>query len=51
MCRYQVVNARREFHLGQVAAAREHDETGVRQRGSEQFGIRRRRREAACDED
>ena len=41
----QVIHVRGELHLRQVAAAGEHDETSVRQRGSEQFGIRRRRRD------
>ena len=46
MCRDQVIDLRRELNLRQVAAAREHDETSVRHRGNEQFGIRRRRRDA-----
>jgi len=46
MRRDQVIDARRELYLRQVAAAGKHDETSVRQRGSEQFGIPRRRRNA-----
>lgn len=46
MRRDQVIDARRELHLRQVAAAGKHDEPSVRQRGSEQFGIRRRWRDA-----
>ena len=46
MPRDQVIDPRRELHLRQVAAPGEHDETSVRQRGSEQFGIRRRWRDA-----
>ena len=45
MPRDQVIHARRELNLRQVAAAGEHNETSVRQCGSEQFGIRRRRRD------
>jgi hypothetical protein len=45
MRRDQVIDARRELHLRQVAAAGEHDETSVRQRSSQEFGIRRRRRD------
>ena len=45
MRRDQVIDARRELHLRQMAAAGEHDETSVRQRDSQQFGIRYRRRD------
>ena len=46
MRRDQVINGRRELNLRQVTAAGEHDETSMRERGSEQFSIRRRRRDA-----
>jgi hypothetical protein len=49
MCGEQVIDARRELHLRQVASAGQHHETSVRQRCSEQFGIRRRRRDAVFD--
>ena len=43
MRRDQVINACRELHLGQVAAAGEHDKPSMRQHGSEQFSIPSRR--------
>jgi ABC-type transport system substrate-binding protein len=46
MCCDQVIDSRRELNLRQVAAAREHDETSMRQGGSEQFGILRGWRDA-----
>ena len=46
MRRDKVIDARRELHLWQVATAGKHDQPSVRQRGSEQFGVRRRRRDA-----